>query len=101
MTTCALRLKAAEVIEERGWCQRAFQQRDGSVCLIGALSVVLTGAATADSAALKPYRDTVASLGFMTDIGGFMSAVAWNDAPERTKEEVLARLREGCVEAAR
>lgn len=103
MTTCELRLKAAEDIEKHGLCKRGFRGWDNSVCVIGGL-LRANGHIGLDSKDIsnvnrgrryRPIRDAVVAIGFRT----LDEAAHWNDAPERTKEDVIARLRAGCLPA--
>lgn len=108
MTPCALRLKAAGVIEQRGHTKNTLENRQGEVCLIGAFNTALTGSSDHPWATLESnwseelvlINAAVRSMGFV-DEGGKTAkecAIDWNNAPERTKAEVIARLREGCDE---
>jgi hypothetical protein len=84
-----LLLKAAALIEERGWCQREQESDDGRLCALGALHY-------ADGN--RPY-DGVSKLGqkarnrLCRAIGTDRVGSQWNDVPGRTKEEVVAKLR--------
>lgn len=95
MTTCELRLKAAEIIEARGWCHGTFELR-GAVCIIGAIR----SAATGSPHPIYPYeRNDEVALDAAVQSMGFKDrgwATSWNDACGRTKADVLAKLREGC-----
>jgi hypothetical protein len=84
----ALRLKAAEIIEQRGWCQGYYCTRDGAVCVLGALNVA-AGLDAEDVSGCDLIDDAI------NEVFGYESAANWNDAISRTKAEVLARLREG------
>lgn len=71
-----------DVLECDGWCQGHMTDRDGAHCLLGALERVES----------EPLRLNVAVLlrrHLRTD-----SLARWNDAEGRTKDAVLARLRE-------
>lgn len=74
-------LDAADYIEEHGWCQR--QMEDGmKVCAMRALMVV------------APLSVAVISeVMLRRHIGAKWGIPAWNDAPERTKEEVVEAMR--------
>ena len=74
-------LRAAEYIEEHGWCQHDLVEMSGRVCLMGAIYSV----AKEDDA--RAALDMVVNA-----IGRFPSV--WNDAPGRTQAEVVAKLRE-------
>jgi len=77
--------KAADVIVERGWCQGQFRNSAGQVC---ALAAVHTAART------TPFTWVAdEALGIIRKRVG-MSVAYWNDAPERTADEVITALRE-------
>lgn len=73
-------LNAADYIREHGWCQGTMMSLGGQVCIFGALTAVLGGRMLSARAFLDK------ALG--------MPAHWWNDAPGRTKEEVIAKLEE-------
>lgn len=84
---------AARYIEEHGWYQGDYAAPDGAVCALGAINVVVTG---------SPYdlgdgvdRDlTLAAANVIENRLGSIGPISWwNDAPGRTKDEVLAVLR--------
>jgi hypothetical protein len=88
--------RAADLIEEFGWCQGAYSQCEhghpyceehplGSHCAEGA---IMQGLADLGSSAL--YAETVASL--ERRVG--CALPRWNDQPGRTKAEVISFLRE-------
>lgn len=94
-------LRAAEIIEERGHCKAMLEDELGRVCLVGAihcaglegpegswervwtaLSVITRGIVGEDidsSRLIDPSR---------------VRLVRWNNAPERTQQQVIDRLRE-------
>ena len=72
-------LKAADFIEEYGWCQGRVEESDGRVCMLGAISYVTDGHWN------SPYKKIASLLGVPGSV--------WNDRPERTAEEVTAFLR--------
>ena len=87
--------RAADLLEEFGWCQGQFGSKGyGSFCAIGAIfeaSVDLSNRNFSALAAPLGYKDG-------SDLGASLSR--WNDREGRTKEEVVALLRSG-AEAAR
>ena len=105
MTTREIRLKAAEILEasEDSWCQGAFR-RDllgcrYSYCLIGACQQAAGYWASLDAndwnavgAASFNAAAAIASIGSWV-LGPNISVAVWNDAPGRTREEVIAALR--------
>lgn len=75
--------KAADVIVERGWCQREYEGEDGRVCVVGAMGQVSHG---------KPWNDAYTALS--TYLGTRHTALSyWNDVPGRTAGEVITALR--------
>jgi hypothetical protein len=97
METADILEKAAEVLETRGWCQYTYEAPSGEVCAIGAVRTAVWGAPllmcvsreivqedySKANGALKALADHV-NFQYWPEIGAF-----WNDAPGRTKEEVI------------
>ena len=89
--------RAADLLEEFGWCQGALTNlgigispREAGVdrfCLSGAI-----GRAVYDLLGFSE-GSAIAWARILHDLGG-IEAVSWNDAPGRTKEEVVTKLRE-------
>jgi len=78
-------LKAAQRLREVGWRQGAIGPEDGPHCMLGACRwVTRYHVAAAGEAA---YAAAYAAAG--------EAAIAWNDTPGRTAEEVIAAL-EAC-----
>jgi hypothetical protein len=89
-----IRLKAAELIEKRGWWQGDFKGPHGELCAMGALCI----AAECDldwvarhwieywpGDLREAIREVQSGLNDALDL--------WQDEPDRTKEEVIAALR--------
>jgi len=76
-------LKAIEVIEQKGWCKGHLQNTQGEVCMAGAIQIATFNNASLQKKALNLMHKT---LGILIS--------KWNDAPERTKGEVIAKLKE-------
>ncbi len=94
MTAAELRIKAAEIIEQRGWCQNTIESSDGSVCMVGAMRTAACGRASDWSAWDTPeYKEAREQL--REEIGIHGTLTGWNDCSGRTQVEVLARLRAG------
>lgn len=82
-------LRAAKLIEQRGWTQGTYEDGDGCLCVLGAIVVAELGgrtpkdweAATMDASAVYRLEDTVQR-----------HANAWNDKRGRTAEEVIDAL---------
>lgn len=111
MNTAEILNKAADVIEERGWHKGDFVSSvgfDGSgcVCVLGAINVAVGEVPYAvfeigdrdertDAArVLAEYLGLVLRDGDVTEVGD-----RWNDAEGRTKDEVVAALREAARKA--
>ncbi len=80
--------KAADLIDERGWLQGQNFDADGRCCAFWAL-----GKAAGKQRGLRPIYDQFA--GYLHARNPRWREVSsWNDAPGRTKEQVVAALRE-------
>lgn len=66
-------------LQKQGFCQGAYSNDKGNVCVLGSL----------DDAPFLGWEDF---LTIMETLAETSSIVEWNDATERTKEEVLALL---------
>lgn len=91
--------RAAEVIEERGWCQSKIEEVDGRVCLIGSIKaatgVPLDSVASLDPANVPPLWVRAAQAVdrvIQTEHAGTWSA-DWNDCAGRDKYEVIDLLK--------
>lgn len=87
---------AAEVINERGWCQGIYRKDSGEVCAIGAL-------VTADCRLELGGQAYPRAVGAVSGAAHrldpeVMSVVEWNDRPGRTKDEVVQLLRDTAEE---
>ena len=86
--------RAAQFIEARGFCQCTYEDHAARLCLKGALNLVAyghpveCGVECGDSISLV---NKVAN--HIAQRVGAESAIWWNDAPGRTKADVLAALR--------
>ena len=76
-------LKAIEIIEQRGWCKGHLSNAQGEVCMAGAIQIATFNNASLQNKTLDLLHET---LGILIS--------KWNDAPERTKGEVIAKLKE-------
>jgi hypothetical protein len=72
-------LAAADLIEQKGWTQRAYKDENG-YCIVGAL-LEING---------RGWNQAI------FEISGHLhqQTSSWNDAPGRTKEEVVRTMRE-------
>lgn len=77
--------RAAELLEQYGWVQGKYGDiGTGGFCLMGAIAETS-----------GPNRGYYQFNAIMTATGGaFQGGTTWNDFPGRTKEEVIAKLRE-------
>ena len=95
MTTREVLLKAADIIEEKGWYQGNMIGPKGELCMLGALNV-----ASDYSLEYFNVRTVVRDHLHISVKDKSFSLSNWNDAPERTKEEVIAALRGAAEEQA-
>lgn len=79
-------MSAAELIEDKGWIQQAPVSPLG-YCVTGAIDQASHGLARRGDI----VSDARSKLWYVINNN---SITAWNDTPGRTKEEVLAKLRE-------
>lgn len=90
--------RAAEIIAERGWCQRQMYSGDGRCCVVGALAAAAQGVPV-DEHLLATERTTYRySLEFraasrLRQRIGTGDLVSWNDDTMRTEEDVIRALR--------
>lgn len=82
-------LDAAERIRSRGWCQKRLCAMDGSLCLVGAIFGL-----NEEAEGMLPFRKQLSEVEskarVLMEDNDF--GPDWNDAPGRTKEEVIAAL---------
>jgi hypothetical protein len=84
MSAATLR-RAAQIVRERGWTQGRYEEEDGRMCVEGAMSLAHGYQAPAGNC------DVVADLFALRQVT-LENVVDWNDAPERTAEDVIAAL---------
>ena len=84
--TRALFAKAADLLERDGWCQGTLMDADGKRCGAGALIGSTNG---------NDYWDAVNEIRRAV---GTHRVSTWNDAPERTADEVIALFRKLAAE---
>ncbi len=87
MTAAEVARKAADLLERDGWCQGLF--RDGTR---RCLSAAITAAVADVSAPRRDIADEVVRDALRRHTG--MTSTRWNDAPERTGDDVIALLRQ-------
>lgn len=73
-------LDAADYIETYGWCQHDIRDEQGRVCIVGAMKAV--------------RRDNAVMAFEILSKNLRMLPSRWNDDVHRTKEQVVAKLRE-------
>jgi phage tail tape-measure protein len=88
---------AADIIEQRGLAKGIRQDSEGRVCLRGAISIAVNGRAFCVTemdvwigGAVQRYLRQ--RLGYAPTSN--WGCASWNNTPERTKDEVVAALRE-------
>jgi hypothetical protein len=95
---------AAEVLRRDGWRQDSYGSFAGCKCLYGAIHYVVSDGnhmTDAELSAKEEERaDTVARRVMdVIDVHGWLELLDWNDAPDRTADEVIAAL-ESAADAA-
>jgi hypothetical protein len=88
----AVLVAAAARLEEHGWCQRQSRTGSGALCPIAAIAVAAAGDKQLEDRAQHALEIWVI---WHSDAP---SVARWNDAPERTKDEVLAALNAAALE---
>jgi hypothetical protein len=77
-------MRAAEIIRERGWCQHNLKDSIGRMCMVGAITEAQSCLGiSAAGRAQDAVRHELQINGFISD---------WNNAPERTADEVIQAL---------
>ncbi len=85
---------AADYIEEHGWVQGQYANLDGAVCVSGAICAILTGDPCGYKTGFKsPFRPSPEKIFLECNQIYTESIGDWNDAPGRTKEDVVSGLR--------
>lgn len=91
MKSSEILTKAKNIILERGWGQgdeeTVFNTSDTPPCCV---ATALSYACNASINEMDGYRRARDWFTCANDMGGYDTIVKWNDAPERTKDEVLA-----------
>jgi hypothetical protein len=93
-TTCDVRRKAAAILKARGWT-RGQLEKDGRVCLIGAINQTIAGHQYAYPVTphLRALRErTVQELEAKIRCG----LLKWNDTIARSRAQVIKLLLEEC-----
>lgn len=87
-------LTAAHLLAQHGWCQRQSRSGSGALCVVAAIAAAAGGAKTLEDRAHHALEVWVIWH------SNHDSVAEWNDAPERTKDEVLHALRHAVAELA-
>lgn len=85
----SVRLHAKAVhdyIQVHGWCQHKWRDKDGSVCLRGAMDIICVKEHPTLGKMVDGYSDLCEEIYQVTGC----YPIEYNDAPERTKEDVLS-----------
>jgi hypothetical protein len=82
--------RAADLIDERGWCQGTYQDSAGGLCIDAATAVAAMGRLDI-LRAIKNSSFVDATLAVVEAVDA--TTFKWNDAPERTQEEVTSTMR--------
>ena len=88
MTPQEVLLGAADYLEEHGWCQGVMKDKQGRCCANGAMFEVSVRGAPEEP---KEYFFEAQEL--LMDYTGTRTVSNWNDAEDRTVEEVVSTLR--------
>lgn len=88
MKTSKILYKAVDILHERGWIQGAIWEENGGVCAVGAICVAATSSIIDEVRARDALKATVGQ-----------HIPAWNDAPERSFEDVLLAFKTAAYEA--
>lgn len=87
MTPSEVLLKAADTLAERGWCQGGLSDAQGRYCAIGAIRKVTNWSLGKDA------RSAVHRLMDHIETDQYYGIADWNDAPERTAEDVILAMK--------
>jgi hypothetical protein len=88
-------LEAAEIIKTQGWCQHASMTLGGRVCLLGAVALAKNGYIAPGGLSDLPVE--VRLLVTSTGVPNADALVDWNNAPERTADEVIKALKDAAL----
>jgi len=87
VSTADLLREAAGAIATYGWIQGSAGYEEVGFCAVGALSYAIDETGGTDSSYAAAYSALLDEVG-----GRGGSVVMWNDAPDRTKEQVIDTL---------
>lgn len=89
--------EAAELIRERGFCQRRLHDPNGCLCVLGAILTVLGISTDDDWDEEKENLSVVRGLSAIMG-GNWASLSNWNDKKGRTKEEAIKFLQDAAAD---
>jgi hypothetical protein len=92
--------KALSVLDERGWTKIRFKNRQGNVCLLGALRVADGRPARWPARRSPAYRDAVTRLDRSAHRRGFDRTTSFNDSPRTELPDVVGFVRQTIRETA-
>ncbi len=81
--------KAADYIEEHGWCRGTLKKEDGRVCIVGAINAAGRFHSECEHRLYFFLREKMLNLTF--------GVVSWNDKICKSKDEAVAALREAAT----
>lgn len=83
-------LRAADYLERQGWCQHTMVDTDNNMCVLGAIGFE---DALKQLVPIAPFAALNAAIHLQEFIGNGQTLAVWNDAPWRTKDQVIHALR--------
>ena len=87
MPLSAVYRKAADVLQERGWCRHYLKNDAGNMCIWGAVSFVVDG---------DPFKATNETRNMLTPLEQFtdgQGVIDWNNTMGRTQRQAISLLR--------
>lgn len=94
LSSAQIRCAAADEIEKRGWTQGTFEDIDGSLCMAGAIYVVMYDDPDPMNFYKVPLKESFPVFEELQESIG--DTAFWNDTDGRKKEEVIEVLRRDC-----
>lgn len=87
--------RAADLLEEFGWCQKkAGSKFEGEMCAVGAIMESVDDFTGSWGSVGRDLYNAACSIQGDASEATIWPLAIWNDAPGRTKAEVVARLRD-------
>lgn len=81
--------RAAKLLVERGWCHQGGMTRTGAMCLLIAITTAADEACNDGQNPRAPVLHAARHVAPAGRNGSAYSLIAYNDAPERTEDQVL------------